>query len=256
MSDARVVVITGGGTHLGRATAERLAGPGIDVVIASRDIQRSSVVAGEISRHGGPCHAMQCDVADPDSVRALFARVAEDYGRLDVLVCNAGGSVTKSGFLGAADEDVDATIRTNLMGSYYCSREAAALMLPHRAGAIVLVASIHGTVGSDPSLYDGIEGFEPSGPAYHAAKGGIIQLTRSLATTFGRAGIRVNCVSPGMVPNADTPQALIEREIARTPLGRLGKPEDIAGAIAFLSGPEASWITGQNLVIDGGWTSW
>jgi NAD(P)-dependent dehydrogenase (short-subunit alcohol dehydrogenase family) len=256
MNAERVVVITGGGTHLGRAAAARLADPSAMVVLASRNRARCQAVADELARTTGPCEALECDVTDESSVHALFERVASDHGRLDVVVCSAGGSRTSTAGLMAEIAEVEATIRLNLLGSYLCAREAAAQMRPDRGGALVLVASIHGTVAGDRRVYQGIEGFVPSGPAYHAAKGGVVQLTRSLAASLGPSGIRVNCVSPGMVPTADTPLGLVERYVAGTPLGRVGRPEDVADAIAFLAGTQASWITGQNLVVDGGWTIW
>lgn len=256
MTSNRVVVITGGGTHLGQATAERLADDSTTVVLASRDVVRCQVVADQISGSLGRCEAVACDVTDEVSVRRLFDGVAARHGAVDILVANAGGSRTTALGLGAVLTEVEATIRVNLLGSYLCAREAVAHMRPQQGGAVVMVASIHGTLAGDRRVYEGVEDCMPSGPAYHAAKGGVIQLTRSLAASLGASGIRVNCVSPGMVPTSETPRKLVERFVAGTPLGRVGRPEDVANAIAFLASDEASWITGQNLVVDGGWTIW
>jgi NAD(P)-dependent dehydrogenase (short-subunit alcohol dehydrogenase family) len=251
-----VVVVTGGATHLGRATAELFARQGLSVVIASRDRERCETVAQEIVREHGPCSGTACDVTDPQSVQALFETVMAEHGQIDILVCNAGASLTKLAFPEAGISDVDDTIRVNLLGSYLCANAAAPYMIPRRSGAIVFVSSVHGVVAPDPSLYESAPGFISSGPAYHAAKGGIIQLARSLAASLGRHGIRVNCVSPGMVPTSLVPTELAERFAARTPLGRVGTPDDVAQSIAFLASDKAAWITGQNLVVDGGWTIW
>lgn len=256
MERDRVVVITGGGTNIGKATALRMAGDAAAVVLASRDLLRNQDLATEISRSTGPCEAIGCDVTDEASVVDLFEQVMSRHGRLDVVVCNAGGSLTARPGLGASLDEVEATIRLNLLGSYVCAREAAARMHPERGGALVFVASIHGVVAGDRRVYEGLGTFVPSGPAYHAAKGAVVQLTRSLAASLGRQGVRVNCVSPGVVPTPGMPPELLERYIGGTPLGRVGRPEDIASAIAFLASPDASWITGHNLVVDGGWTIW
>jgi NAD(P)-dependent dehydrogenase (short-subunit alcohol dehydrogenase family) len=252
---ARTVLITGGGTHLGRAMALALAQRD-SVVIASRDLERCERVVDSIVALGGDAHAERCDVTDPASVNEMFERTIARTGRLDVVVCNAGGSITGKPFPSTQLEEVRATIDVNLTGSYLCAEQAAAHMIPRRSGVIIFVASIHGQVGSDAGLYQGVDHFVPSGPAYHAAKGGVIQLTRSLAATLGPSGIRVNCVSPGLVPNEATPASLVERFVERTPLRRAGTPDDIASAITFLASDQASWITGQNLTVDGGWTVW
>ena len=252
---ARTILVTGGATHLGRATAMAFS-PADTVVVASRDLERCRSVADAINAAGGRAEAAQCDVTNPASVKDLFDRVIALTARLDVLVCNAGGSTTLDPFPGTVIDEVEATIRLNLVGSYLCAEQAALHMIPRGSGVIITVASIHGQVGSDATLYQGIPQFTPSGPAYHAAKGGVIQLTRSLATALGPSGIRVNCVSPGMVPNESTPGELVERYAARTPLKRVGTPQDIANAIVFLASDSASWITGQNLTVDGGWTAW
>lgn len=256
MTSGRVVVITGGGTHLGRATAERFADDSTVVVLASRDVARCQVVADQITRSLGVCEAVGCDVTEEASVRRLFDVVAARHGVVDVLVANAGGSRTTVAGLGADLAEVEATLRVNLLGTYLCAREAVAHMRPRQSGAVVMVSSIHGTLAGDRRVYEGVDDFTPSGPAYHAAKGGVIQLARSLAASLGASGIRVNCVSPGMVPTGETPRTLVERYVAGTPLGRAGRPEDVANAIAFLASDEASWITGQNLIVDGGWTIW
>lgn len=252
----RAVIVTGGSTHIGRAVAEKFASVGDRVYIASRDRQRLEAVASEIEAGHGHCQPVRCDVTDPDSVNALVATVLADAGQVDVMVCNAGGSSTRKPFPESDPGQVAATIAANLTGSYLCSQSVAEPMMSGGSGAIVMVGSIFGMVANDPRLYEGLDDFAATGPPYHAAKGGVIQLTRSLASRLGPHGVRVNCVSPGVVPRpGEVPDELAARFVSRTPLRRLAEPADIAEAVFFLAGDGASYITGHNLVVDGGWLS-
>lgn len=253
-TETRTVMVTGGCTNIGRAIAESFLLRGDTVVLAARDYERCQTVAGLLGVHGR-CIPVQCDVTESYSVEAAIDVAWSVADRLDVLVCNAGGSLTQEPFPETDPEEIRATIDVNLVGSLLCAQAAGRRMVPVHNGSIVFVGSAFGTLASDPELYQGISGFVASGPAYHAAKAGIHHLTRSLAVRLGPYGIRVNCVSPGVVPVNPMPEELMARFTARTPLRRLGTPADVAAAVLFVAGDEASWITGQNLVVDGGWTS-
>lgn len=252
--ESRTVVVTGGCTNIGKAIAESFLRRGDTVVLAARDYERCRTVADLLGVYGR-CVPVQCDVTDSESVEAAIDFAWSEAARLDVLVCNAGGTLTQEAFPFSDPEEIRATIEANLFGSLLCAQAAGRRMIPNRRGSMVFVGSAFGILASDPELYRDIDGFAASGPAYHASKAGIHHLTRSLAARLGPFGIRVNCVSPGVVPVKPMPEELRARFTARTPLRRLGTPTDIASAVVFVAGDEASWITGHNLVVDGGWTS-
>ena len=128
-------------------------------------------------------------------------------------------------------------------------------MIPQQWGRIITIGSIHGALGSEKHLYEG-SGFKRSGPPYMTAKGAVIQLTRTLATELGEYNITVNCISPGQIPRPEHPKEFVERSRRKNPLQRTGVPEDLKGAVALLASPAGSWITGQNLIVDGGFTVW
>ena len=246
--DARVVVITGAGYGIGRGIARLFASRGDAVVIADRDSQRGRAAEGEIRSKGGQAVFIAADVRDEISIRGMFEAALADWGRLDVLVNNAG--IER---YARADEyttdDFDAIFETNLRGMFLCARYA----FPHlreQRGSIVNVSSVQGVAN------------EPNISVYAGAKAGILGLTRGMAIDFAPFGVRVNAVLPGATnhtgmmedalgasPDAASVIAAVNKAI---PLGRMGEPEDVAGAVYFLSGPEASYITGAALPIDGG----
>jgi len=249
----RTAVVTGGSTHLGRAIAQALVSAGDLVYIASRDGHRCELVAREITSSFGPCRSGTLDVTSLESVEQFFNHVLEQTDRLDVVVANAGGRISDDAPAETRQRDV---VELNLIGSLFTASTACQLMAERGGGAVVLISSVNGVVGSDPRLYDGLRDFTPSDAAYHSAKGGVIQLARSLAAKYGKAGIRVNAVSPGVIAETTVPRSLVDRIAERTPLNRAGTAQDVASAVQFLAGPDASWITGQNLVVDGGWSVW
>ncbi|MEX0674219.1 MAG: 3-oxoacyl-[acyl-carrier-protein] reductase [Gaiellaceae bacterium] len=230
----RTALVTGGSRGIGRAIAAELARAGASVVVGYRSgAEEAEAVAAEI---GG--RAVQADVSNADEAR----RLVEEAGDLDILVNNAG--ITRDGLLmRMPDEDWHAVLETNLGGVFHTCRAASRGMLKRRSGSIVNLSSVVGVHGN------------PGQTNYAAAKAGIIGFTKSLARELGNRGVRANVVAPGYISTRLTeelPDELKELMLQNTPLGRFGAPEDVAGAVRFLCSDEASFITGEVLLVDGG----
>jgi 3-oxoacyl-[acyl-carrier protein] reductase len=232
--EGKTALVTGGSRGIGRAVALELARAGATVVVGYRsEAGEAEAVASEI---GG--RAVQADVSDPEQAKALV----DEAGEIDVLVNNAG--TTRDGVLARMlDEDWRTVLETNLSSTFYTCRAAARGMMKRRGGAIVNVSSIVGVHGNWGQTN------------YAASKAGIIGFTKSLARELGSRGVRANVVAPGYVKTALTeaiPEDAREAMLANTPLGRLGDPENVAAAVRFLVSDEASFITGEVLLVDGG----
>lgn len=241
--DGQVAVVTGAGRGIGRAVALHLAHLGASLVVNSATFANAFATAEQIRADTGRASGVVAgDVADPAVVERLFAEAMGAYSRVDILVNNAG--ITRDALLlRMKDEDWDAVLNTNLKSAFLCTRAAARIMLKQRRGAIVNVASVNGIVGSAGQSN------------YSASKGGLIQLTKSCAKELGARGIRVNAVAPGYISTDMTsalPDTVRESVLKQVPLARLGEPDDVAKAVAFLCGDEAAYITGQVLQVDGG----
>lgn len=256
MPSNEVAIVTGAGHGIGRATAHRLARDGYAVVVADIDHERAVSVVAELRSADATALDVVTDVSDPASVEAMVAASVAAFGRVDVLVNNAG-----RGHPGRVHEleldDWRRVTDTTLASVYYGARYAIPHMLRQGGGRIVNIASVQAFVASRGNA------------AYNAAKGGVINLTRSIALDYALENIRCNCICPGHIrvrPREETAQRMAAREIpypqARTveeleamhPLGRVGTPEEIAEAVAFLASPASSFITGAALVADGGLT--
>ncbi len=250
----RVALVTGAAGHLGRALATALAGAGATVYLTGRNADRLKVLADELP--GG--RPLPFDVTDAEAVAAALATVEAESGRLDVLVNNA--HQPRSGSFTDAVRD-DFTNATELAVGAAHGLMIAALPLLERASAdgspcVVNVASMYGMVSPDPGMYSAESMQNP--PYYGAAKAGLLQLTRHAATHLAARGIRVNAISPGPFPVAAPPSdpGLLDRIAAKVPLGRVGRPEELATAVLFLASPASTFVTGVNLPVDGGWTTW
>jgi NAD(P)-dependent dehydrogenase (short-subunit alcohol dehydrogenase family) len=246
----RVAVVTGGAAGIGRAIVQALAGAGAHIVIADIDLGGATSAAREVEAMGRQALAVGLDVADHDAVIGLASRVEEAFGSVDVLVNDAGICVNEPAE-STSDEGWRRVLAVNLDGTYWCSREIGQLMRRQRRGSIVNIASMSGLVVNWP---------QPQS-AYNASKAAVIQLTRSLASEWASAGIRVNSVSPGYIGTAMTKRGMAtpgwgETWLDRSPMRRLGEPIDVAHAVLYLASDAAAFVTGSNLVVDGGYTVW
>lgn len=250
----KVALITGGAGHLGAAMARALAEAGAEVVVTSRDLQRAESAAARLpARSGTRHHGIELDHMRPAELEGAFRRALDLAGRVDVLV-NNGHEAQTDDWRTVTPEQFTRQL-ANATGYFVLARLVRDHAVERGAGAgIILIGSMYGLVASYPDAY---EGLGPASPvAYHALKGGIVQLTRHLAACWARDGVRVNCLSPGPFPGPRASEALVGRLREKLPMRRIGLPHELKGAIVFLAAEASSFMTGQNLVIDGGWTTW
>ena len=243
----KTALITGSSRGIGRAIAEAMARAGANVVVSSRKIADCELVTEAIRKEGGEAVAIPCHIGRRSECEALIRQTRVKYSKIDVLVCNAAINPYYGPMTGLSDELFNKVMETNVRSNLWLANLVQPEMAVRRDGAIIIVSSIGGLKGTD------ILGI------YAISKAADMQLARNLAVEWGRDNIRVNCIAPGLV-RTDFARALWEdpkmREDseARMPLGRLGEPEDIAGAAVFLASRAGNWITGQTIVIDGGRT--
>ena len=250
----QVAIVTGGGTHLGLAMGTALVELGCTVYLLGRRREVVERSAGDLRARGFAAHAVSADAADEAAVDRVVQDILARHGRLDVMLCNAGGAFGSSMAPHIPVADLEATLRLNVTTTMVCAQSAARVMQPSRRGAIITVGSLHASLGSDPRLY--APDFKRSTQSYHAAKGAILNLTRALACELAQYNITVNCISPGQIPKLSLDAITRENFRNMVPLGRLGVPTDLNGAVALFASSAGRWITGQNLVVDGGWSAW
>ena len=238
----KTAIVTGAGSGIGKAIALELASRGCDVAVCGRRLEPVQATAAEITAQGRRAFAASADVSNGESVTAFVAEVLKAFGHIDILVNNAG--LTRDNLLiRMSEEEWDAVLGTNLKGAFLLSKAVARPMMKQRSGAIVNISSVVGLIGN------------PGQCNYAASKAGLIALTQSMAKELASRNIRVNAVAPGFIVSQMTdalPDDLKSAMLAQIPAGRFGEVSDIAKAVAFLAGPDASYITGQTLSVNGG----
>lgn len=244
----KVALVTGARRGMGRAHAIALASQGAAVAVTDINKEECEAVVAEITKNGGKAAAYKLDVSSAAEVAQIFARVVEDFGKLDILINNAGIYVSRPA-LEMTEEDWDKMLAINLKGQFLCAQAAAREMQKQKWGRIINISSIaSGQVGV------GISG----GSHYTASKGGVIGMSESLAVEWAEHGITVNVIAPGaidtpMLAAAEMPKEDLDVMLAGIPLGRMGKPEEVAALAVFLASEESSYVTGATFYVDGGW---
>lgn len=253
--DGRTALVAGGAGHVGLAACQALSELGARVAVLDRDAAACRRRADELP---GEALAAPCDLSDEAKTRRAVRETIRRFGGLDILV-HAAAFVGTSKLAGWAEpfprqstKAFDAALRVNLTSAFTLVQEAAPALARSGKGSVILFSSIYGLVGPDMSLYAGTKMANPAG--YGASKGGLVQLTRHLATVLAPR-VRVNAISPGGIERGQ-PTAFQRRYKARAPLARLAVEEDLKGAVAYLASDLSSYVTGHDLVVDGGWTAW
>lgn len=247
--DGRTALVTGAGQGIGRAYAHALAEAGARIAVVDINPETANKVAKEIKDFGGEAIAIIADVISSADVRRMVQTVLEEWGQLDIGVNNAG-RVIWGNAEDVSEEDWDKVVDLNLKGVFLCAQAEAKAMIPRRYGKIINTASMSGTIVNRPQAQ----------ASYNASKAGVIHLTKSLAAEWAKYGIRVNSISPGyiMTPLSTAPEVAKLKPLwtELTPIGRLGQVEDLKGAIVFLASDASDFMTGHDLIIDGGYTIW
>jgi len=249
----RTAWVVGGAGLLGAAASRALAEHGAHVVVSGRDANRAEEFADSLRDEGLSAESLTVDAGEADSVTAAVAKIKKSHGRLDVCV-NFSYLSTGASFDDMTPKQWEAGLRVTGTGAFLVGREAGRAM--EQGGSIVQLSSMYGMVAPDPRAYPSALAVNP--PDYGFAKAGVLQLVRYQAVQLAPRGIRVNAVSPGPFPGPAVRDndEFMRRLAQRVPLGRLGEPREIEGAVVFLASDASSFVTGSNLVVDGGWTAW
>ena len=251
----KVAIVTGASGWLGSAMSRALAEAGATLVVTSRHADQAEAFAASLpgSGHVG----IGFEQGETDTIPAFVKTVVERLGKIDILVNNAYGGTAPS-IDTATAEDFDRAYHTGVTAYFLLAREVVHHLRERKAqGSIINIGSMYGVVGSYPEAYTNLPTNSP--PNYHGLKGGIVHLTRHLAVYWAKDNVRVNCISPGPFPKQVTIDALpefIERLEGKSPMGRMGRPEELKGLAVLLASDAGSYINGQNILVDGGWTAW
>ena len=247
----KVAMVTGGAGFLGTSIARALAEAGASVVISSRELSRSQEAAAALPKAKGAKHyGVELDQMDADSIEKGFNAAVKAAGKIDILVNNAHEILAKDWSTVTA-EQFNRQL-ANQTGYFLLARHVRNNAVERKAAAsIIMVGSMYGVVGSYPELYEGQTAISV---AYHALKGGIVQMTRHLAVFWASDNVRVNCMSPG--PFLNVPEPFASRYCKKSPMKRLGNPKELKGVVVLLASDAGGYMTGQNILVDGGWTAW
>jgi len=263
--EGKVAIVTGALGLLGREHCAALAAAGARVVVTDLNGPGCAALADSLSsEHRVATLGVACDVTLPDDVESLGERALAAFGHVDILVNNAAiddkfsaDALDESRFEQYSLERFRRMLDVNVVGTFLCSQRIGRRMAARGSGSIINIASTYGVVAPQQALYqrpDGSQSFFKS-PGYPTSKGAVLQFTRYLAAYWGSAGVRVNALSPGGVAQ-DPDRHFREQYAARTPLGRMAEPSDYRGALLFLASSASAYMTGANLIVDGGWTTW
>ncbi len=252
MLQGKLAIVTGGAGLYGQHIVRALAEGGATVVVASRNVVANEEFAQKLRSENLKVVAERCDLAQESEIRALRDSVLAKYGKLDILfnnsVARGGGDLRHT-----TASDWDSVMSINSKGLFLASQILSEPMQEQRSGSIVNIASIYGMVGPRFSIYEGTSMQNPIDYAF--AKGGMIQMTRYLASYLAPYGVRVNALSPGGYWTRDMPESFVRNYCQSTPMGRLAADDDIKGPAVFLASDASRYVTGQNLAVDGGWTA-
>jgi NAD(P)-dependent dehydrogenase (short-subunit alcohol dehydrogenase family) len=253
LKDRIALVTAGAGPQFGSSISKALAEAGATVITASRSLDTNLEFAQMLQQRGFEAFGMALDVGNPDSISELRDEVLARFGRIDVLVNNAR-AVIEGGFDVQDPEDWIECAKGDMAGLFALTKAFLPGMIRQKRGSVINISSIYGVVGNDPTLYVGTEMLDQQSPAYSFSKGGMVNATRYLAAFYGKANVRFNSISPGGFFNHQ-PESFVERYCDRVPLGRMMGDQDVQGAVIFLASDASAYVTGINLMVDGGWTA-
>lgn len=253
----KVAVVTGGAGHLGSAISEGLAEFGANLVVASKSLKKCEELSTRLSQvHGIKAKGIELDTRSFKSITSCLEVIYTEMGSIDILVNNAAFGKTNISIESVSEKDWLEGIDGTLNGVFRCTKAVIPYMREKKYGVIINISSMYGIISPDNRIY-GNSGYN-NPPDYGAGKAGVIQFTRYAACHLAKDGIRVNAISPGPFPSIDVQQnkSFIASLENKVPLGKIGKPNELKGAVVFLASAASSYITGQNIIVDGGWTAW
>ena len=258
--NGKTSIVTGGTTGLGKQMASALSDMGSDVVIASLDQSLCDEIAKEINHNNSKSLGIELDLANIESIQNVIEKTIKEFHKIDVLVNCAAAVGTTTPFDPISMDAWEKMVRINLSGTFWISHEVAEVMKKQKSGKIINICSVYALAGVDVSLYtnDTFAHFEHF--PYSITKGGVLSMTKDMAVNYARWNINVNSISPGMFPSPTVKkkygEEVFEKLRNRTPLKRLGGEDDLKGAIVYLASSASDYVTGHNLVVDGGWMAW